>query len=225
MPSKDSGYYERRIKRLQKQIDAGTELRHAHQAQVVKYKDSMKGLLENQIRAARIACDELAQARDTLASNSMTIRELNDQLAVQWKQRAEAVSDVNQARETASRAAAAHNRLVGQIEELRRLNDESYGEIRRVTEDRDAALQSLHLAKLSLQYRVYQWFIHAPSRYRAKLRFKWKNLVSYIHSWYLVRRLSAGRRQALYEAGYAIPEKLIKAAHAYYVHDKERRGA
>lgn len=212
MPKKDSSYYERRLKRMQKKIDSATELRHEQQAQVVKYKDQTKALLEQQIRIARLAGDEVMKLKETTVSNAMTIRELNDQLAVQWKQRAEAQSDVRQAQETASRAAGAHNRQVQLIQELR-------GEVKQVTVDRESALALLAEARLSLQYRLW----HEANAWISRCKLSVKCRLTRTKNRWLVWRLNKPRVDAMNEGGY-IPENLIHMAHKYWEQDKKRMG-
>lgn len=210
MSTKDSKYYERRLKRLQKQVDTGTALRHTQQAAVVKYKDQLKGMLEAQIRIARLAGDEVARLKETTVANAMTIRELNDQLAVQWKQRAEAASDLKQVQDSAARSIASHNRQVQIMNELR-------AEVKQVTEDREAALAMLADAQTKIHYRLWQVILGFMYRSKAGIRTRYLRAKN---NW-LIHRLNGERRAALKEAGH-IPENLIHMAHKYWEHDQKR---
>jgi len=87
-------YLLRRIQVYKKRYEAAVELRRQQATQIKQYRDQLTSVLEGQVRTARMATEELTRARDTLASNAMTIQELNDQVAVQYKLAAEARSDV-----------------------------------------------------------------------------------------------------------------------------------
>lgn len=141
-------YLLRRIQVYKKRYEDAVELRRQQATQIKKYRDQLASVLEGQVRTARMATEELTRARDTLASNAMTIRELEDQVAVQYKLAAEARGDVERASKLAMEAAARHNRLVTALQQ--RGDD---------LDDRRKLINELQLklddARLTLQYRIW----------------------------------------------------------------------
>lgn len=154
-----TAYLLRRIQGYKKRYEDAVELRRQQATQIKKYRDQLSGVLEGQVRTARMATehlvlarDDLARARDTLASNAMTIRELEDQVAVQYKLAAEARSDVERASKLAMEAAAKHNRMVQQIQQL-------YDTVREYRDLTSEMQLKLDEARLTLRYRAYLWMM------------------------------------------------------------------
>lgn len=200
----------RKITRLQRQMKQASERREALARQFVEYK-------QHALQTLTECLGKIRRQDDTLASNNMTIQELNDQVAMQWKQRAEARSDVERATKTASEAVAKHNRMVQTVEQYKAWDDKWYvvrNEWMLVNESLRAELIE---ARKQLRCRIWVGVTRFSSSVKVWLhssRLRLKNR-------WLVRRLNKPRVLAMQEAGY-IPEKLIKIAEKYWEADKER---
>lgn len=212
MPIKNrsQAYYEKKAKRLQVMLDDAIETRHRVQREYQEFKAHSHEVLTSHLGKIR-------RQDETLASNNMTIQELNDQVAVQWKQRAEARSDVERAERFAHETAEKHNKLAFQLEDA----DQKLRNARRERDDISATWHSTLLelaeAKRTLRYRIWVGVTRSTSYLQAWLSSKALRLKN---RWF-IRRLSKARVTAMQEAGY-IPEKLIKVAHRYWEADRER---
>lgn len=207
-------YLLRRIQVYKKRYESAVELRRQQATQIEKYRDQLSGVLEGQVRTARMATEELTRARDTLASNAMTIRELNDQVAVQYKLAAEARSDVERASKLAMEAAAKHNRMVQLLHDARKAEDQAF-----------CASESLRTqlcdAQRTLQYRIWYgtrtWILGTEAKVKAWVLGRRQFLTD---RW-VVKRLTHARVMALNEAGF-IPKDLVRMAYTYWNNDKLR---
>lgn len=193
----------RKIRRLERQLEQASDRREMLNGQFLEYKRHAQGLLTEYLAKIR-------RQDETLASNNMTIQELNDQVAVQWRQRAEARSDVERAEKLASEAVAKHNRMVQEVQEWRAL----VNDLRR---NNNVLRDDLSEARRTLRYRIWVVVTRSTSQLQAWLSSKALRLKN---RWF-IRRLSKARVTAMQEAGY-IPEKLIKVAHRYWEADRER---
>lgn len=201
---------ERKIKRLKAEIKAGKALQAAIKRQHAAYR-----LHAGQTLAGHLA--KVRQAEATLASNNMTITELNDQVAMQWKQRAESRSDVERATSLTAEAVAKHNRMA---ESLRESWDEKRELANLVDFLRCQAKESgeaLAEAQRTLQNRTWEAITLQIRSFRSYIRhLRWQ-----IRNRWLVWRLNKARVTAMEEAGY-IPSKLIKMAEQYWEIDRQR---
>jgi chromosome segregation ATPase len=203
---------ERKIKRLKAEIKTGKALRAALRRQHTEYRlHAGKTLAEHLFKARR--------AEETLAANNMTIQELNNQVAVQWQQRAESRSDVERATNLTAEAVAKHNRMA---ESLRESYDEKrelanlVGLLRSQAKEFREALAE---AQRSFSNRTWEAITLQSKRTKAYVRYlRWQ-----IRNRWLVWRLNKPRIEAMSEAGY-IPSKLIKMAERYWDEDKARSG-
>lgn len=212
MPIKNrsQAYYEKKAKRLQVKLDDAIETRHRVQREYQEFKAHSHEVLTSHLGKIR-------RQDETLASNNMTIQELNDQVAVQWQQRAEARSDVERAERFAKETAEKHNKLVFKWEDACRETEMARQITAEWVSESERIMFELHEARKTLQYRLWQEIRTWPSKVMA-----WRERrKDAIVNWWVVHRLNKPRVAAMSEAGY-IPEKLIKLAHKYYEADKER---
>jgi|SRR6266850_311275 len=201
---------ERKIKRLKAEVKAGKELQAALKRQHAEYRlHAGKTLAEHLFKARR--------AEETLASNNMTIQELNDQVAMQWKQRAESRSDVERAVKLTAEAVAKHNRMVTSLREALDDKLELTRTVSLLRSQSEEFREALAEAKRSLTYRTARLFASGYAHAKAEIR---RRRVLLRNRW-LVWRLNKPRVQAMSEAGY-IPSKLIKMAEQYWETDKQR---
>lgn len=205
MPIKNRSvvYYEKKAKRLKVKLDDAVETRHRVQNEFKALRDHSHELLTSYLA-------EIRRQDETLASNNMTIAELNNQLAVEYKLRAEARSDVDQATKLCAEAVAKYNRLVPRLHELEKaiISRDEYAE----------GIESrLREAEKSIQYRLWQGF----QVWRTKVWYRFDDLRAKLRNYWYIRRLNAARVSALNEAGH-IPRNLVKMAHAYWEHDQKR---
>lgn len=203
---------ERKIKRMKAELKAHKILAAALRSQHADYR----------LRASKTLAEHLFKVRraeDTLAANNMTIQELNNQVAVQWKQRAESRSDVERAAQLATEAVAKHNRMVTNLRTA--LDDKLeltnlVGLLRRQAEEAGEALAE---AQRSFSNRTWEAIQNA----RLGLKRGARRLATQLRNRWLVWRLNKPRVQAMSEAGY-IPSKLIKMAEQYWETDRQRMG-
>lgn len=216
-PKQTAAYLLRRIEVYKQRYNKVVESRRETVKKVTKYKTQLLSLLTDKIRELDVATRELDRARTALASNSMTIQELNDQVAVQWKQNAEAKSDVERATLLASNAVQKHNKMVHWLAEARKEKDEADVQVELMVGDIKKIQAELNEAKRSLSNRI--WWAILGIHYRTKLSWKWR-VERWKNTW-KIRRLNRARVTALSEAGH-IPGNLVRMAHAYWEHDKQR---
>jgi len=203
---------ERKIKRLKANLKSHKELHAALKRQHTDYR----------LHASKTLADHLFKVRraeETLASNNMTIQELNDQVAMQWKQRAEARSDVERANNLAAEATSRHNRMVTYLQESREGEQELARTVDLLRSKIEILGEEIAEAKRSLAYRIYRLADEMATRCAISFR----GFKQQLWNRWLVWRLNKPRVQAMSEAGY-IPSKLIKMAEEYWETDKRRMG-
>lgn len=202
---------ERKIKRLKAEVKAGKELRASQARHHAEYRLAAgKTLAEHLFKVRR--------AEETLAANNMTIQELNNQVAVQWKQRAESRSDVERAAQLCTEAIAKHNKMVTHLREA--LDDKLalVTTVRLLRSEIQDLGETLAEAQRSLTYRIARLLASGYESAKAHIG----HLRQQIRNRWLVWRLNKPRVQAMSEAGY-IPGKLIKMAEKYWEMDQSRR--
>lgn len=210
--TKKPTYAQRQLKKLKRDLAHQHELRLADGVRHTDYRAHAGEVLR-----AHLA--KLRRAEETLVSNNMTMRELNDQVAMQWQQRAEARSDVERATSLTAEAVAKHNRMA---ESLRESWDEKrelanlVGLLRRQAEEAGEALAEAQRSFSNRTWEAITLKIKEIKAYSRHLRWQIRNR-------WLVWRLNKPRIHAMSEAGY-IPGKLIKMAEEYWETDKRRMG-
>lgn len=163
-----------------------------------------KKILADQFKAYRSNAEEymtsyVGQVRrltETMAANNVKITELEQQVGVQHKELAAARGD-------ATGLKASNQKLRSHAVDL---------EIALIN-----VRAQLAEAQKSVQYRVYLWFDARIDAAKKVFAIRKQRMVNT----FLVRRLNKQRVSAMGEAGY-IPNKLVKAAIAYWELDKER---
>lgn len=201
---------ERKIRRLKAEIKAGKALQAAIRRQHAAYRLHAGKTLAGHLAKTR-------QAEATLASNNMTITELNDQVAMQWKQRAEARSDVERATALTAEAVAKHNKMVTHLREALDAKLELANMVRLLRDQAEEFGEALAEAQRSFQNRTWEAITLQIRSVRSYIRhFRWK-----MRNRWLVWRLNKARVTAMEEAGY-IPGKLIKMAEQYWEIDRQR---
>lgn len=198
---------ERQNKRLKKQLEQQHELREHTAAQHAAFRANAAKQLAGYLASTRAA-------EHTLASNNVTIQELQDQVAVQCKMLAEAQSD-------GAQAISKYNKTAQRINEVGHI----LAEERRAYDALDLKLEfaraELTAARQRLAYRVWRLMANTYHAARTRLKVEYAHRRQHLVNWWMVRRLNKARVTAMNEAGY-IPEKLIKIAHKYWEADQAR---
>lgn len=197
--------YEAKISRLKRRLDKIQEARHLEAADSRRQKEHAHEVLTSYLAKIR-------RQEESLASNNMTITELEQQVAMQWKQRAEAQSDVERATKDGAEAIARHNKMVTWLQQAKQERDDAFLEITQLE-------YQLADARLTLQYRIWHATLSWVSRTKLSLQNRSQR---FINRW-LVKRLTPERMMAIREAGY-VPEKLIHIAQKYWEMDRQRMG-
>jgi DNA repair exonuclease SbcCD ATPase subunit len=195
--------YERRIARLKKDVEQQRTLRREMSTAFANAKVQYADIVASHMVSAR-------KATDTVTQQAFKISELENQLAVQFKQNAALSQDLQ-------KATKRYNENVTDLIDKRKQLVNAID----VCEEMEKEIKQL---KLKFGYRLWvaitiwlagvrmaitMWFAHLKTiRKRIEMRFK-------------IWRLSKARLSAINEAGW-VPEKLVKAAIAYYEHDKAR---
>ncbi len=203
LPASKVNTYERRISRLKKHIEILKE------AAVDRIAEQARVRLHYQNVVAQHLATERKQTQKIL-EDTFKIQELDNQMAVLWRDRAEARTDLE----------ACKLVNVARTKECQQLRDGR----KQLTMDRanqDISVQSL-LARVKYLERSFGhrlWVAIAAQR--AHIRQGIASLRERAVARFMVRRLNKHRVAALNEAGH-IPEKLVKVAIKYWEHDKQR---
>lgn len=200
--------YKRRVAKLEKQL---SEQRERWAAQGLKHSRA-------RVHYQAIVAKHIANERrgdQLLLEDRFKIQELENQVAVQWKNLAEAKDD-------AATAKLNYQVISKSLEQCR-------AERREARVDRDIALTRVDqwidrcaLAERSLSHRIWVAITTQIARLRVAIPLQISVWKSRIVNRFLIRRLSSDRVKALQEAGHVVPEKIIRSALAYYEHDKKR---
>jgi len=207
LPKAKVNVYERRIARLQKMILTSQESKVAllnEHARVRKhYQDVVAQHIANERRGDAL-----------LLEDRFKIQELDNQVAVQWKNLAEAKDDAA----TAKLNQAVLSKEVNQLRAERQ-------QLRLEIANRDVSVQSLlecvKRLEHSFAHRLWMAIATQIARSRVGIALQLASIKRRLVARFMIRRLSAARVSALNEAGH-IPEKLVKTAIKYWEHDQQR---
>lgn len=216
-----SAYLLRRIQVYKKRYEAAVELRRQQAEQLKKYKASLHEVLQGKVRANRLLRNDLARAKETIASNGMTMCELQNQLAVQFKLLAEARSDVARATELYNEAAEKHKIMADSFANMRAASVRHYEDSEHLKAQLLELRDALTEARLSFSYRTWHAIICAYHRTRVRIKVEYAFRRERLINWWAIRRLNKSRVTAMNQAGF-IPEKLVKLALQYWEVDKQR---
>src|ERR1700688_3978748 len=151
-----AAYLLRRVNVWKARYELVVDSRRAQAKEIKKYRDQVRDLLERKVRELRVANEGLRAATSTLAANNVEIQELKDQVAVQWKQRSEAETDVKQYKVQAADAITKHNRMVQRVDELQCIIGDLEADAEHHDRRLEAAKVALIEARLRFSYRL--WF-------------------------------------------------------------------
>lgn len=199
--------YKRRVAKLQKQLEKQRQRWIGQGLEHSRARTHYQTIVASHIAAERRG-DKL------LLEDRFKIQELENQVAVQWRNLAEAKDD-------ASTAKLNYQAVTKSLEQCRAERRQARLDLDVALSTRDTWRIRCETAEKSFSHRAYQglalWFAQTGTR----LRLRRSRLGARIVNRFAVWRLNKPRVDAMREGGY-IPEKLVKVALEYWEHDKAR---
>jgi hypothetical protein len=200
LPKQKVNLYERRIARLKKDVEQQRKLRREMSTAFANAKVQYADIVASHMVSAR-------KATDTVTQQAFKISELENQLAVQFKQNAELSSDLQKVTKRYNENFVSTNKILDTIAMLK--------------DDKRFLEEDLARARQAFGYRLWIAITIWWGSLLMAIATRLKLLKQRIKIRWTIARLSKRRVDALYEAGH-IPEKLVKSALAYYEHDRKR---